>query len=36
MGGEQGDLFVGSTWHKRGPLEFSGYVQAEGSHRKVL
>jgi hypothetical protein len=25
MGGEQGDLLLGSTWHKRGSLEFNGY-----------
>jgi hypothetical protein len=24
MGGERGDLFFGSTWHKRGSLEFNG------------
>jgi hypothetical protein len=23
MGGERGDLFLGSTRHKRGPLEFN-------------
>jgi hypothetical protein len=24
MGGERGDLFLGTTWHKRGSLEFNG------------
>jgi hypothetical protein len=24
MGGERGDLFLGSTRHKQGPLEFNG------------
>jgi hypothetical protein len=46
MGGEQGELLFASTRHKRGSLEFNGkllyrwnlggYVQAEGSHGKVL
>jgi hypothetical protein len=40
MGDECGDLLLGSTWHKRGSLEFnenlSGYVQAEGRHERVL
>jgi hypothetical protein len=28
MGGERGDLFLGSTWHKRESLQFNGYCSS--------